>query len=300
MVIEIARRIARDGGRPAVLLRGYRSGDEAFVLRDALGDSAEVEPDPDRISAAERVWQRAPGITAFVLDDGFQHRQVRRALDLVLVDATNPWGFGRLLPRGLLREPKRNLRRADAVIVSRAQGPTPELDREIAELSGRPPIAHTHPIWSGWRVAQDRSEGAGFPCDLTAPADALRQSRVYALCGIGNPTAFEAQLRQHVGELVGFRAWGDHHDFSYEEALTVYANAAAANATAVVMTEKDWVKWRHIIQSRTAKSLAAGAQAAELRVYRPVLELKFLDGSNTLDALLWRALDRPGSTRVAT
>jgi tetraacyldisaccharide 4'-kinase len=293
-VIEIARRVIRRGGRPAILLRGYRSGDETYVLRDALGDLAAVEPDPDRIAAAERVMARDPAVTVFILDDGFQHRRVDRDLDLVLVDATRPWGYGHLLPRGLLREPKRNLCRADAVIVTRAVAPTPELDREIAQLSGRPPVAHAAPVWSRWRVAESPIADAR-PGDAEAGPEAMKRLRVYAICGIGNPTAFEHQLRQHVGELVGFRAWRDHHDFSIDDVWAIRDAAANADADAIAMTEKDWVKlrtlWRFLAKARPGDGSAPAAPAA-LPVYRPVLELAFLDGSDALDALLARVLER--------
>ena len=124
MVAWVARQLAHAGHRPCVLLRGYKSknsiSDEAEELRQLLGARALVAPAPTAWPEAARMLAAHPEISCFVLDDGFQHRLAGRDLDLVLVDATNPWGYDRMLPRGLLREKKAGLRRADAVIVTRA------------------------------------------------------------------------------------------------------------------------------------------------------------------------------------
>ncbi|MGE0479853.1 MAG: tetraacyldisaccharide 4'-kinase [Phycisphaerae bacterium] len=122
MVIELVRRLRALGRRPAVLTRGYgarpgRAADEVLELRAALHDTL-VVVDADRVRGAAAAAQQ--GADAVVLDDGFQHRRLRRDLDLVLVDALNPWGGGRLLPAGRLREPLASLRRAHAVIITRA------------------------------------------------------------------------------------------------------------------------------------------------------------------------------------
>lgn len=124
MVVALCRKLIAMGHLPGVLLRGYKShggrSDEADELQTTLGSQVVVEADPDRVAAARRVLQKTPGTTVFVLDDGFQHRRAHRDLDIVLLDAARPFADGHVLPRGLLREPMQNLRRASAVIFTHA------------------------------------------------------------------------------------------------------------------------------------------------------------------------------------
>src|SRR5438876_5539483 len=131
----LARFLQARGLRPAVLSRGYRGNgrpnDEALILEANLPDVPHLQG-KDRVTRASQAV-RVFGADVLILDDGFQHRRLRRDLDLVLIDAMNPWGHGRLLPRGLLREPISSLRRADAVIVTRLDQAQPaEIERIIA------------------------------------------------------------------------------------------------------------------------------------------------------------------------
>ncbi|MCG8511455.1 MAG: tetraacyldisaccharide 4'-kinase, partial [Rhodospirillales bacterium] len=153
MVIHLARLLHEAGHRPAVLLRGYKAdpehpqaSDEAAELTAALDGIAYVEANPNRVESARRVLDNHPNADVFLLDDGFQHRQVHRDLDMVLIDAMCPFGHDHLLPRGLLREPMKNLARADAVVVTRADqvepGKLKEIDQRIVAMHGKPPIAH--------------------------------------------------------------------------------------------------------------------------------------------------------------
>lgn len=279
MVVEVVTRLRRMGERPAVLLRGY-GDDETHELQSLVNprgdDVTPVEANPSRAAAAADVLAHHPGISAFVLDDAFQHRQVRRDLDLVLIDATDPFGGERLLPRGLLREPMVNLRRADAVIVTRSDQLEPEalapLDARIESLTGHAPIAHAASAWSAWRGERDEP-----------PLDALRNSRVIAGCGIGNPGAFERQLREHVGEVVALEVRNDHHAWTGDELAALLARARACDAV-VVTTEKDWVKWRPL--------LAQLEDDAPVAVYRPVLTTRFLDGAERFATLLSETMRR--------
>src|SRR6185369_9948776 len=106
--------------------------------------------------------QREPRVGVFILDDGFQHRQVARDLDLVLIDATQPFGFGHVLPRGLLRERSAGLRRATAVIVTRCEQVAADrlrwVDEQITTLHGKPPLAHTAHTWRGWMAHVPQSQ----------------------------------------------------------------------------------------------------------------------------------------------
>ncbi len=202
----------------------------------------------------------------FLLDDGFQHRRVARDLDLVLIDATRPFGFDHVLPRGLLREPPRNLRRADAVIVTRADQITTDalrdLDRRIERYAGRPPIAHTVHAW--------------------ANADAFTGRTVLAACGIGNPEAFRATLAKHAGSIADFQAFDDHHAYTAEGLRALFDRAVAAGADAVVTTEKDYVKWRPLLDASDA--------SPPLPILRPRVSIAFLDGQAALDGRIRETL----------
>ncbi len=131
--------IAR-GLRPAVLLRGYRDdktggSDEANLLAEALGDRGIVVADRNRDAGARLAMAGAQPPDVFLLDDAFQHRRVARDFDLVLIDATQPFGYGHVLPRGLMREPLRGLRRADAIVITRSdQISAQQLDALQADL----------------------------------------------------------------------------------------------------------------------------------------------------------------------
>ncbi|MCA1685652.1 MAG: tetraacyldisaccharide 4'-kinase, partial [Planctomycetia bacterium] len=135
MVEWVARWYRRRGVRVAILSRGYRrdgSGgvnDEAMVLEENLPDVPHLQ-DPDRVKIAGVAVEEL-GSELLVLDDGFQHRRLARDLDLVLLDALEPFGLGRLFPRGLLREPVRSLRRADLVVLTRADLVTADALRAI-------------------------------------------------------------------------------------------------------------------------------------------------------------------------
>ena len=119
----LAERLQEQGRRPAVLMRGYRSeggiSDEQSLLQQQLPEIP-VIANPDRVRGAADATQKQNDIDTFILDDGFQHRRVHRDFDLVLIDATAPFGFGHILPRGSLREPLSGLRRANALLITRS------------------------------------------------------------------------------------------------------------------------------------------------------------------------------------
>ncbi len=279
MVIELANRLHRQGKRPAVLLRGYKAADtnhsdEATLLAESLGDTAVVEPGADRVAAAKRVLANDPNIDVFLLDDGFQHRRVKRNLDLVLIDATQPFGHGRLLPRGLLREPLTALRRANAVMITRADLISPDqlakLDQRIEQLTGRPPTAHTAQRWSRFVDLQGN----------TAELPALSHTRVVSACGIGNPDAFERTLHKHTGDVTHAHRFEDHHHYTRADLDAIFQRAKDHAAAAVVTTHKDAVKWRPL--------LADGPPPVP--VYYPAMGVAFLDGEQNVDTLLRETL----------
>ena len=148
MVLELVCRLKAMGQQPAVLMRGYGAcsmgSDEATLLSEQA--AVPVVAQADRSAAGSALLAKQPQVSLFVLDDAFQHRQLHRDLNLLLIDATEPFGFRRLLPRGLLREPVRGARRADAVIVTHAEqvgaAQLTQLDQRIEKVAGMPPVAH--------------------------------------------------------------------------------------------------------------------------------------------------------------
>ncbi len=277
MVIELARRLIALNHKPAVLMRGYMAGekgatsDEAQEIQNALGSAVPVMPNPDRVEGARRVLADHPETTIFLLDDGFQHRRVARDLNLVLIDATRPFGFDHLLPRGLLRESKHNLKRADAIIITRCDQVSAEalsqLDQQIQTLTNKPPLAHAATTWTGFTETGS---------DPVFPPDHLQAKQVTAACAIGNPEAFKRMLESAAGKLLHIDAFDDHHTYTTNDIQRILKKAKQHNADAVVTTEKDWVKWAELLQHENT----------DPPILRPTLGLSFLEGADAIDDLL--------------
>jgi tetraacyldisaccharide 4'-kinase len=227
--------------RVAILSRGYGSdsgpNDEALLLEENLPDVPHLQG-ADRVALA-RVAAEELESEVLVLDDGFQHRRLARSLDLVLIDATDPWGLGHLFPRGLLREPVSGLRRAGAILLTRCDLVPPEelakIRQRVAKRApGVPVVASIHRP-AHWVNA----DGA------TLPPEAFRGRPVAAVCGIGNPDAFRATLAGLGVDLVDLWVYPDHHGYTRAdvEALRRRARQLATDCV-VVTTQKDLVKLR--------------------------------------------------------
>jgi tetraacyldisaccharide 4'-kinase len=242
----------RDAGRHvAVLARGYGArpgelGDEQLMLRRLLNDSSEAAPvpviaHPDRVAAARGLLMEQPEVDVFVLDDGFQHRRLARDLDIVLVSAAHPFGYGHVLPRGMLREPMSGLRRAGAVILTHSdQAPAHQLadiERTVRRYHQSVPIyraVHAHTCLHGPDDARPR------------PLDDLRGRKWFMLSGVGDPRTFARQRESIGGSAAGSRAFPDHHRYTDADLAAVRRDADAAGADVIVTTEKDWSKLRHL------------------------------------------------------
>jgi tetraacyldisaccharide 4'-kinase len=232
------------GLRPAILARGYGPrpagsllSDEGGVLRDVLGPEVPIVEDPDRVRGGRALLAAHPTTDLVVLDDGFQHRRLARDVDLVLLDATNPFGHDRLLPRGLLREPVEGLARAHGVVVTRME--LVDAETRSAVLSRAQRLAPSA------RFAMART----VPSRITDASDCswgteLLGARVFLWAGIGNPRAFEALVRGLGAVVVGRRFDRDHARIGPGDLAAVRRAAAAAGASRVVVTRKDLVKLR--------------------------------------------------------
>jgi tetraacyldisaccharide 4'-kinase len=227
--------------RVAVLSRGYGSeagrNDEALVLEENLPDVPHLQG-ADRVALARTAVEELES-EVLVLDDGFQHRRLARDLDVVLIDATDPWGRGHLLPRGLLREPRGGLRRAGAVVLTRCDQVGPDerggLRRRVERLAPGVPVAEARhrPV--------ELLNGDGERQSL----DALRGRPVAAFCGIGNPDAFRRTLEDLGAAVSPFRVYADHHAYDRGDVDGLHEWARGlAEGTPVVTTQKDLVKLR--------------------------------------------------------
>jgi tetraacyldisaccharide 4'-kinase len=267
----VARWFRERGVRVCFLSRGYRAGDggindEALVLDQLCPDVPHLQ-NPDRVAAA-RVAHEELDSQLLILDDGFQHRRLARDLDIVLIDATNPWGFGHLLPRGLLREPLLGLKRADVVVITRVD----QASREEVEAIRRR-VAQIHPECA---IAE-----AAFPparpincAGATAALDSLAGQSVAAFCGIGNPAAFRATLENLGWRIADFRSFPDHHSYTRADVEDLERWSRGLAVSAVICTQKDLVKiglerigdhplWAVEIGAH----VTAGAELLEARLY---------------------------------
>jgi tetraacyldisaccharide 4'-kinase len=236
----VARFLRERQMRVAILSRGYGSrqgcNDEALVLEENLADVPHLQG-ADRAALTQIAAEELES-EIIILDDGFQHRRLLRDLDLVLIDATAPFGFG-LFPRGLLREPLSSLRRADGVILTRCDLVGPE---ELAKLRAR-----VDRIAPGISIAESNHEPAGWSNSKqeTKPLGEWRHRPVAAFCGIGNPDAFRRTLSLLGITPIAFRIFPDHHPYTRNdvEDLRTWARQLATDCV-VVTTQKDLVKLR--------------------------------------------------------
>jgi len=176
------------------------------------------------------------GTHVLILDDGFQHHALQRDLDIVLIDASNPFGPETLFPRGILREPLRALRRASAIVLTRVEMATetlPTLCRQIRLWNSQQPIYRMATVVEALHQ-QDTHR-------MLEPT-ALHQRRGVAFVGIGNPQAFVNTLTQLGAEVVTLFVFPDHHPYTQEDWQTMVATANKQGAAYLITTEKDAVR----------------------------------------------------------
>lgn len=239
LVEWLARWFRRRDVRVTVISRGYGAeagsrNDEALELEQRLPDVPHLQ-DPDRVAAA-RVAVEKLDCQLILLDDAFQHRRIHRDLDVVLLDALEPFGFGHVFPRGTLREPLAGLGRADVVALSRADLLAAEKREGIWErvrdyAPGAVQIEVTHAPRS--LISFDGQE---------EPLERLRGHAVAAFCGIGSPAAFRHTLQRCGFQVADFREFPDHHPYDRSDCESLARWAERLEVTAVLCTHKDLVK----------------------------------------------------------
>lgn len=228
------------GHRPLIAMRGYgaRSGEASDEAREyeLAVPGTPVVVGADRHASVRAALDAGIDADCVVLDDGFQHRRLARDLDIVLVDALRPSLEDALLPMGWLREPAAALRRADAVVVTRAAAVDRALADRIAALHGRPPIAWTRHVW--------RSLALHAPGGATRVerVDWVAGRRVAGLFGVGHPEALLRAYREAGAEIVATIRVPDHARHGAAEVASYLARVRAVGAEALATTRKDWTK----------------------------------------------------------
>lgn len=241
MVEWLGRWLRARDVRVALVSRGYGAeqggrNDEALELEERLPDVPHLQ-NRDRVAAAEMAIEECE-CQVIVLDDGFQHRRLARDLDLVLIDALEPFGFEHVFPRGTLREPLAGLRRADFVALSRADQVDESERRRIAwRVQSLAPDA-------GWLELVHGPRGLATAAGSREELAALAGRRIAAFCGIGNPAGFKHTLGAAGATIADFRIFPDHHSYSRADLESLAAWADSLAVEAVVCTAKDLVKLR--------------------------------------------------------
>lgn len=235
----LCRYFGQKNCRVAILSRGYgsasnRPNDESLQLAKNFPDIAQYLG-ANRVDSAQKAT--AEGADLLLLDDGFQHRRLCRDLDIVLLDALVPFGFGHLLPRGLLRESVTSLGRADLVVLTRSD--------QITQAA-RSAIWKKVKAYHSATLCLEASHQADHLTNTSGenlPLYNLTGKKVFAFCGLGNPAGFRKTLEKSGCELVGFLPFPDHHHYTTDDQTKIAQLAKVAKAQLIVSTEKDLTKF---------------------------------------------------------
>ena len=259
------RVVVSDGEK--VLSDAASGGDEPVELARKLSGKAVVIADADRVSAAK--WAKENfGITVFVLDDGFQHRRAKRDLDIVCIDATNPFGGGKVLPAGRLREPLENLGRADVVVITRADlaDDIEDLRSRISELNPDAAIFRSEnrisrvrtleEFHAGLHIGSNKLPGEAGWDKLRAegdPDNVDEEIRLMAFCALGNPDGFFRQLEVEFDKESReefdcgiLKKFPDHHIYTQTDIELLEKQAKECRMDAFLTTAKDAVKLKEL------------------------------------------------------
>lgn len=223
-------RIVSDGKK--VLLDSEHAGDEPYMLAKNL-DGVVVLVDKDRVNSG-RYAVRTFGCDTLLLDDGFQYQRLKHRMDLVLVDCGNPFGNGNVLPRGILREPLRNLRRARFLCITKVRGrDTSDLRELIRKYNSTAGLMECDHVPRSLRDAFTRAE---------RPLSDLRGAKVFSVAGIASPAGFDTSLEDLGATILDRRHFADHHRYSADEIADILSRAVELGADRIVTTEKDAVR----------------------------------------------------------
>ncbi|MFQ5717015.1 MAG: tetraacyldisaccharide 4'-kinase [Nitrospinales bacterium] len=273
MVMMMAEILRRHGCRPAILSRGYKGksaeevnvvcdGQSVLLSPDAVGDepvmmarklkNIPILTGRDRYKAGLHALQRL-SVDTLILDDGFQRLDLHRDLNILLLDHRRPFGNGRLFPAGHMREPLREIRRADLICITRYTGGKKNPDTDPAIDRNIPIVKAALRLESVIRL--DNGEALG--------ADCLKNRRVAAFCGIAQPDDFKNTLETSQARVVYFRDFADHHAYSPSDQKAVEECARRAGAEWILTTEKDSVKLQENVFTLPVLKVCVGLKIIE-------------------------------------
>ena len=215
-----------------ILLDAATGGDEPYMLASNLPGVA-VVVDRNRVKAGRYAIKRL-GCDTIILDDGFQYQRLKHSVEVVLVDSTNPFGNGNMLPRGILREPARHLKRADIIFLTKCSGDVSAARDEIRRYNKTAEIVECNHAPKVLKDVWSREE---------YPLDWLRGKTLCTLSGIASPKGFENSLRRLGSKVVWCERYADHHRYESSEVLYALNRTADMGADALVTTEKDAVRF---------------------------------------------------------
>lgn len=220
---------------PAILMRGYMDhaamkSDEAEMLREHL-PNIPILVGANRIQQAE-IFLQSHQADVFILDDGFQHRRLKRDLDIVVIDSTNPFGNGYLLPRGILREPLNELKRADLIILTKTDlvSDVTATINQIKHINAVAPVIQTIHQPTGLRDLR---------CQKMHPLTHIRQQTIASCSAIGNPVAFEKMLAIQQATLCKAFPFPDHYTYERKDILLISDFCKNNQITSLITTDKD-------------------------------------------------------------
>lgn len=280
LVKWIVENLIAMGHDPCIAMRGYKAkdgvSDEAQEYERAFADVPRVVQ-ADRTGGLIELFGTARGgkVDVVVLDDGFQHRQIARQCDVVVIDATRSPFKDRLLPAGHLRERVESLKRADVCVLTRcdlvSQAQVEKLSSEIRAIQSGPIVLSVH----RWRSARVFERGEV----RDAPLSELKGKRLFVCCAIGNPQAFFDQIRKAGVSVAGSLVLRDHDSFEQKTVGEIVRQSRGADG--VILTEKDWVKVRRHTEL-----------PGEMKVWWPQVGIEMIEGEAHFREALRLVFDR--------
>ncbi len=266
-------RLVSDGR--SLLLDSEMAGDEPFMLASNL-QNVLVLVDRDRVKSGLHAIRKY-GCDTLLLDDGLQFLRLKERIDVVLIDSETPFANRHLLPRGLLREPPEQLRRANIIFITKCDG------RDLSELRAEMRRYNRHAEFVEC-AHRPRHLQEIFTHEIIPLSD-LRGMRVGTISGIARPESFEESLKKLGVEMIYSRRYADHHRFSEGEIAKMFERAKTRGARAVITTEKDSVRF-----PRLGKR--------PLPVYFLRVEIEIIRGHEAFEKCLERMCEYPEAARV--
>ncbi len=268
--------------RIAILTRGYKTTQNLKLKTQNCEDEpallvencpqANVVINPDRvIGAAQAIGKYAANV--LVMDDGFQHRKLARDLEIVTIDATCPFGYGRIIPAGLLREPISSLKRAGVIIITRCDYLS---ESQLSKIEDR--LRNINPNMLIFRTVHQPVYIKTID-NRQIKLEYFKNKKVFAFCGIGNPDSFINTLKNMDYEVVGSKIFDDHYNYTDNCLTEIKKQAQNIGAEIILTTQKDWTKIR-LLESAKDMPLAYLA-----------IEIKFLTGEDKLRCLIEDTLE---------